>query len=254
MLELPPVIGHRGAAAHAPENTLASFARAADLGCRMVECDVRLSRDGIPVVFHDATLERCTDGHGPVAGRTLAELKRLDAGGGERIPTLAEVLALCRDRHLLVNIEIKPDAGTECATARAALELAGRDWPADRPPPLVSSFALAALESAARVAPHWPRGLLVERVPADWRRRAEALSCTAVIAHHRGLSAAAAARIRAAGFCLLAYTVNRLARARRLWSHGVVAVFSDAPDRLIAAGQESHISCMSEVASAAKDR
>lgn len=232
MLDLPPIIGHRGACAHAPENTLASFALAADLGCRMVEFDVRLSRDGVPVVFHDDTLERCTDGRGAVAAHTLAGLRRLDAGRGERIPTLDEVLVLCLARGMGVNIELKPHAGAGPDTARAALAAAGRLWPTDRPPPLVSSFDGAALAAAAEVAPHWPRGLLVDRVPSDWRRLADSFGCAAICAHHRWLGAAGAAAIRAAGYDLLAYTVNRPGRARALWSRGVVAVFSDCPDRI----------------------
>lgn len=235
MLDLPAVIGHRGACAHAPENTLASFALAAELGCRMVEFDVRLSRDGVPVVFHDDTLERRTDGSGAVAAHTLAELKRLDAGRGERIPTLDEVLALCLARGMGANIELKPHAGAGRATARTALEAAGRMWPADRPPPLVSSFDRDALAAAAEVAPDWPRGLLLDRVPAGWRRLADACGCVAICAHHRWLGGAGAAAIRAAGYGLLAYTVNRPGRARVLWSRGVVAVFSDCPGRVAAA-------------------
>jgi glycerophosphoryl diester phosphodiesterase len=231
MLDLPPVIGHRGAAAHAPENTLASFAKAADLGCRMVEFDVRLTKDCVPIVFHDDTLERRTNGSGPVGAKTLLELKRLDAGAGERIPTLDEVLALCLERGMAVNIELKPAAGAERATTIAALAAAGRLWPSDRPPPLLSSFSRAALALAGDIAP-WPRGLLVDRVPAGWRQLAESLGCVAVHAHHRWLSAGRAAEIRAAGFALLAYTINTPRRAQTLWSRGAVAVFSDAPDRI----------------------
>jgi len=171
MLTLPPVIGHRGAAGLAPENTLASFDLAADLGCAMVEFDVRLSADQVAVVFHDDTLERCTGASGPVASRTAHDLQALN------IPTLAQVLELCLRRNLLVNIEIKPDRGTEVATARAALETAGAQWPSDRVPPLVSSFRRPALAVAREVAPHWPRGLLYGRLPQGWRRHAEVFDC-----------------------------------------------------------------------------
>jgi glycerophosphoryl diester phosphodiesterase len=97
------IIGHRGAPRETPENTLASFRRAFELGADAIELDVRLSRDGAPIVMHDATLERTTDGADSVSQRTLAQLKRLDAGSwfdpkfrGERIPTLEEALALVR--------------------------------------------------------------------------------------------------------------------------------------------------------------
>lgn len=233
MLSLPPLIGHRGAAGLAPENTLASFALAADLGCAMVEFDVRLSADRVPLVFHDDTLDRCTDGSGPVAALTLAQLKRLDAGGGQQIPTLAEVLALCRDRHLAVNIEIKPDVGAEAETARLALEIAGASWPTDRPLPLVSSFSHQALAMAQRVAPHWPRGLLVERLPKDWRRLVDIYECNALNLDHSWLTAKRVTEIKSSGLAVLAYTVNRRSRAEMLWFRGVLAVFSDRPDLLV---------------------
>src|SRR5215213_901611 len=91
----PLIVGHRGAMGYAPENTLASFERAVALGVDAVECDVHLSADGVPVVIHDHTLDRTTDGHGLVADHTLAQLKALDAGAwrgaefaGQRLPTL----------------------------------------------------------------------------------------------------------------------------------------------------------------------
>ncbi|MBC7951510.1 MAG: glycerophosphoryl diester phosphodiesterase [Rhodospirillaceae bacterium] len=233
MLALPPIIGHRGACAHAPENTLASFAKAADLGCAMVEFDVRLTADGVPIVFHDDTLQRRTNARGPVGARTLAELKRLDAGQGETIPTLAEVLALCLARGMAVNIELKPDHGAGKATARAALEQAAALWPSDRPAPLISSFDRDALGMAVQVIPGWPRGLLVERVPAQWRQLAEQFRCSAVCAHHRWLPAATVSAVTASGLAMLAYTVNRPGRAKALWKRGISAIFCDAPDRLL---------------------
>ncbi|MGE5515600.1 MAG: glycerophosphodiester phosphodiesterase family protein [Bacteroidota bacterium] len=231
MLNLPKVIGHRGACGHAPENTLASFATAADLGCAMVEFDVRLSADGIPIVFHDDSLERCTDGRGPVGRLPLDRLRQLDAGGGQVIPTLAEVLALCGARGLAVNIEIKPDRGAGAATAQAALAVARQVW--HGPPPLVSSFDRDALAVARDQAPDWPRSLLVNRVPAAWPDLVAHFGCVAVGAHHHALTPAVVAALRDAGLAVLAYTVNRPTRAHRLWKRGVSAVFCDVPDLLL---------------------
>src|SRR6185312_2950197 len=100
------VVGHRGAMGYCPENTLASFQRGLELGADWIELDVHLSRDGALIVIHDETLERTTDGHGLVRDHTLAELKQLDAGDGQRIPTLSEVLAWARQRDTIVDIEI----------------------------------------------------------------------------------------------------------------------------------------------------
>lgn len=102
----PLVGGHRGNPAEHPENTLASFRSAIELGVDMIECDVHMSADGELVVIHDHTLDRTTNGSGLVAQHTLAELRELDAGGGERLPMLAEVSQLARDRVGLC-VEIK---------------------------------------------------------------------------------------------------------------------------------------------------
>src|SRR5271170_5820419 len=93
-------IAHRGASAHAPENTLAAIVKAAELGADMVEVDLQASADGVLVVLHDPDLSRTTGGTGSVYAHTLAELKRLDAGGGERIPTAEEVIHCCLARGL----------------------------------------------------------------------------------------------------------------------------------------------------------
>lgn len=95
---VPLVGGHRGNPAEHPENTLASFRSAIELGVDLIECDVHLSADGELIVIHDHTLDRTTNGSGLVVQHTLGELRELDAGGGERLPTLAEVCALARDR------------------------------------------------------------------------------------------------------------------------------------------------------------
>jgi len=102
----PKIIAHRGASAHAPENTMTAFQLALDLGIDGVELDVMLSRDGQVVVIHDDTVDRTTDGTGNVRDLTLAELKKLDAGEGEQVPTLVEVFERFGGRFL-INIELK---------------------------------------------------------------------------------------------------------------------------------------------------
>lgn len=111
------IIGHRGAAAVEPENTLCSLAKGLECGADLVEIDVRRSRDGHLVVIHDRTLERTTNGAGLVSDYTLKELKNLDAGKGERIPTLREVLEFIMDAKAKLIIEIK-EVGTEQAIAQ----------------------------------------------------------------------------------------------------------------------------------------
>src|SRR5690348_652098 len=127
-LRIPKVIGHRGAASRAPENTLAGFRKAAELGCTWIECDVRLSHEGHPIIVHDDTLERTTDGRGRVGATPLRDLQSCDAGSyfnpsyrGERIPTLEEALRLLQSLGLGCDLELKAEAGREQALAEAVV-------------------------------------------------------------------------------------------------------------------------------------
>ncbi|MGE5269599.1 MAG: glycerophosphodiester phosphodiesterase family protein [Thiohalocapsa sp.] len=242
---LPAVIGHRGAAAWAPENTLAGLRKAAELGCRWVEFDVRLSADGVAVLCHDPRLDRTTDGVGRISELSLAAVRRCDAGrrfgphfAGERVPRLEEALGLCAELGLGANIEIKAERGRDYATAAAvAAQVAAVVARLDRaaPPLLVSSFQPAAVEAARRLMPSVPRAILFRLVPRHWAEIARRFACLAVGVDHRRLRRSLAGRIRAAGYPLMAYTVNHPARARLLFEWGVTSVFSDVPDIILAA-------------------
>lgn len=108
------IVCHRGAEGHAPENTLLSFRKAIESGCQRAELDVRVSKDGIPVVIHDAEVDRTTDGHGRVAEMTLNQLKALDCGKGQRIPALKEVMDVCKGK-IDLQIELKDENAVEKA-------------------------------------------------------------------------------------------------------------------------------------------
>ncbi|HEC90963.1 MAG TPA: glycerophosphoryl diester phosphodiesterase [Alphaproteobacteria bacterium] len=234
------VIGHRGAAGHAPENTLASIARAAEMGCGWVEFDVMLAACGVPVVIHDQTLDRTTDGHGRVAAKTLAELKKLDAGSwfsadfvGATIPALSEALTLLARLGLGAVVEIKPPAATEAKTGRlAAGVMAGFSGPKS-PGLMVASFSTKALIGAGDAAPEIPRALNTDTVPARWREILDGLGCRALHCRASKLKEKEARDIIDAGFDLRCYTVNEAAEAEKLFAWGVAGVFSDFPDRII---------------------
>jgi glycerophosphoryl diester phosphodiesterase len=241
--DLPRIIGHRGAAAEAPENTLAAIRQADLSGARWVEVDVKLTRDGAPILFHDDGLERTSDGTGPMRERTLDELRGLDAGGwfdprfaGEPVPTLEEALDLCLELGLGLNLEIKPCPGRERETAEVALATLARQWPATAARPLISSFSESSLRVAQQFAPDLPRGFLATALPREWERRAKNLGCTTVNLGWQRLTRAEVDAVRAAGFAVLVYTVNDAERARRLMSWGVRAVFTDAVRALVDAG------------------
>ena len=229
-LNIPRVIGHRGAAARAPENTLAGFRKAAELGCRWVEFDVRLSGDDRPVVIHDDTLDRTTDGRGAVGATPIAELLKRDAGG-EPIPTLRQTLAELSRLGLGGNLEMKADPDREEALADAVANAVRRN----APPLLISSFSVAALEAFARLAPDIPRGLLTETLAPGWRETASRLGAAAIACDQRNLRREDASAAHDAGLVLAAYTVNDPRRALELFGWGVDSVFSDAPDVILAA-------------------
>lgn len=125
------IYGHRGAPAEYPENTLAGFRRAVELGVHGIELDVHLSKDGVAVVCHDETLDRTTNAKGPISDFTAAELREVDAGDGEHVPTLLEVLELVGDA-LHVDIEVKANAAG-AAVLEDVRKVEGLRW-------LVSSF------------------------------------------------------------------------------------------------------------------
>jgi len=241
-LELPRVVGHRGAATYAPENTLASLREARRRGATWVEFDVKLSGDGVAMLMHDESLKR-TAGLDRLAATTpWTEISGLDAGiwmapafTGQRVPSFVEAIACLGEEDLGANVEIKPCPGREAATARAAVEILRRHWPAHLPTPLLSSFKDAALAAALEAAPEFPRAILIDELADDWRARARAVDAVGVNTNGKKLSPARAAEIKAAGYLLSVYTINDPAKARALVAMGVDCVITDAPDVILAA-------------------
>ncbi|MDA0656458.1 MAG: glycerophosphoryl diester phosphodiesterase [Proteobacteria bacterium] len=236
---IPKVIGHRGAAGHAPENTLASIRKASELGAKWVEFDIKLSRDDVLVLMHDDTLGRTTNAKGAVADQELDALQKLDAGSwfdstfaGERIPSLEETLTLAARLGLGCNIEVKPSPFQDESTALALAKLLGETRHLLAVPILVSSFSKASLVTLHRVLPNVPRGLIVREIPNDWEADLRRLDCVSLHCGEGGLNQAKASAIREAGYELLAFTVNDAKRAATLFGWGVTAVFSDYPERV----------------------
>ncbi len=238
-LDLPPIIGHRGSAGLAPENTLASIRRAHEEGAGWVEFDVKLTKDGVPILMHDDRLGRTTNGKGKVALTTHDEIRGLDAGSwfapefaGERVPTLRATLELCIELSLGMNVELKPCPGREEETARIALSMLDEAWP-DRlnlPPPLISSFDEKALAAAKSIAPDRLRGCLVTRVPRAWQTRMERFGCWTLNVSNRWIRKTHVEAARHAGVPVLVYTVNDPDRAAALLEMGVTSIFTDRVD------------------------
>ncbi|MGH6931036.1 MAG: glycerophosphodiester phosphodiesterase [Dongiaceae bacterium] len=239
---LPRVIGHQGAAAYAPENTLEGLREAHRRGARAVEFDAKLTGDGAVILMHDNTLDRTTSGHGPVAAATFEQIQRLDAGGwfgptwrDARVPTLRQTLNLLVELDMQANVEIKTCPGRDEATALAVVAEVRASWPAGWDWPVLSSFSRQCLAVAQSAAPELPRGLLVWRQPADWAEEARALGCVNLHCAHQNLTQSWAAEIRGLGYCLIVYTLNDAARARELFTWGVQGVITDQPDLILAA-------------------
>jgi glycerophosphoryl diester phosphodiesterase len=235
------VTAHRGFSGAAPENTLAAFQAAIDLGCDWIELDVRLSLEREVVVIHDDTLARTTNGRGPVAATPLAALKRLDAGAwfgpafrGEPLPTLAEALTLARGR-IGVNIELKGEKGGRYRSE----ELADRCLAEVRQAALgdrvlFSSFDPAALDRIRRQDPSLCVALITDRPwtqpsQVDGGRRYPLLHCRSAT-----LTAAAVASAHADAVRVQAWTVNTPREMKRLLALGVDGIITNRPDRLLA--------------------
>ncbi|MCE1182432.1 MAG: glycerophosphodiester phosphodiesterase [Rhodocyclales bacterium] len=224
---LPRWIAHRGGGSLAPENTLLGIRRAAVAGYQAVEFDVMLNADATPVLIHDETLERTTNGRGQVSTTPDQTLFALDAGEGETIPRFADAAVLCRQSGLLANVEIKPAQGMARQTAEVVTRAALQHWAGAELAPLLSSFSLEALAIARDLAPHLPRGLLLENLPANWPQLARELAVHTLHCPAAVINEPFMAEARALGLPVLVFTVNDEKQAKMLFGLGVQGVFTD---------------------------
>ena len=237
--QLPRIMGHRGVAALAPENTLAGLRAAAGLGLSWVEFDVMLTRDGVPVLFHDDLLKRTTGRPGEMAAHDYAEVRGFDAGqgfhpdfAGETVPSLDQAVAVLLEQNLRPNVEIKSTPGRDVETAQRAIAVLEAAWPSDRPPPMISSFSAMSLAAARVLAPDWPRALIARRVPKDWKAQLQALDCVSFhISAQRG-SSKLFNEIHEAGYAVACFTVNERRRAVNLLRDGADCIVTDNPPAL----------------------
>ena len=237
MIQLPKIIGHRGAAAYAPENTLAAIHTAADMGCSWVELDVKLTKDSIPVIFHDESLQRITGADIKMIDITYKELQDLEAGdwfgesfSGEPIPTLEEALDAIIERDLGFNCEIKPCPSREVETTEAALDMLATYWD-DHNRLLLSSFQIQSLEVAKDMAPEWARGYLLDKdIPDNWIDIAKHIEPSTINVNGNEVTEEQIEDLKTYNKPLLAYTINEEDRAEWLFDRGIKAIFSDMPD------------------------
>ena len=221
--------GHRGAAELEPENTRLSIQKAIDLGVDQVEIDVHLTRDQHLVVIHDATVDRTTNGQGAVADFTLEEVKRLDAGKGERIPTLQEVIDLVRGKVVL-QIELKgPD------TAEPVVRTVEQNNIENEV--LLTSFVHERLREARQLNPSLALGALWSNPPDDACEQAIDMGAEAIHIQYQNIDAQLIQKAHAHGLNIRAWNPDTVEEIQRVIDLGVDAVGSNRPDLLIALGR-----------------
>ena len=221
--------GHRGAAKLEPENTLLSIQKAIDLGVDQIEMDVHLTRDQHLVVLHDNTVDRTTNGEGPIADLTLAEAKQLDAGKGERIPTLQEVLDLVRGQVVL-QIELKGPNTAEPVIQ--AVEQNGMENEV-----LLTSFVHERLREAHQLNPNLRLGALWAAPPPDACEQAINMGAEAIHIQHLNIDSELVQKAHTHGLKIRAWNPDTVEEMQRVIDLGVDAIGSNRPDLLIAVGR-----------------
>jgi glycerophosphoryl diester phosphodiesterase len=220
------IFAHRGASGIEPENTLAAFQRAVECGARWIELDVH-AKEGELIVFHDDRLDRRTDGTGRLEDRSLAYIRSLDAGGGERIPLLDEVFDRIAGRAG-VNIELKGSRTAGPASEAVARRLKQPGW--DPSCFLVSSFDWAELARFKRLLPVIRIGGLASGAEPDIAEQAKALGCYSLHLPRHAVRPDLMAEAHRLGLLVFVYTVNRERDMARMRDAGVDGIFTDNPE------------------------
>ncbi|TXS49669.1 glycerophosphodiester phosphodiesterase [Streptomyces sp. OR43] len=213
-------IGHRGVMGVEPENTLRSFIHAEQTGMDLIELDLHLSKDGALAVMHDAEVDRTTDGKGPIADKTLSELRELDAGQGERVPVFEEVLDAVRSP---LQAEIK-----DVAAARTLAEVMRRRDLVDRVE--VISFHDEAIAEIAQLVPGVRTALVASRWGNDVVDRAKAVGATRLVLNVRRITLELVERAHAEGLTVVGWVVNTQDHLRLARGLGLDGATTDFPE------------------------
>jgi len=236
----PPVIAHRGAGTTSPENTLAAVKDACAQGAKWIEVDVKITYDGVPILMHDESLERTTNGTGLVADTSWDDIKELDAGvkcnsrfKGEKIPALSDFMHAVVDADMNVVVEMKPCPGRARATTMVTMIEMSKVWPEKDKLPVISSFDIESLQISAQMEPHWPRCLLMDSWNEDWREKFDKVNAALITFPEKDLTTERIEEINKLRIPLLAYTVDDPVRAKELLSYGVKAVYTGCPKEII---------------------
>ncbi len=233
------IVGHRGVAGHCPENTMSSFQKAKNIGLKWVELDVQPTKDGVLVVCHDHTVERCSDGQGRVDQLTLAELKQLDFGHwkgtefkGERIVTLTQLLDFSLAADLSLNIEVKIDKYHDVDFVADLLAKDLTSHPINKQHIILSSFSHDMTIALAQRNLGTKLGVLASRVTNKTLLTIDAVNAFSCHANYRWLSARHIKALKEKKVQIWCYTVNNPKSFKYL--DDVDGIFTDYPEKFIA--------------------
>lgn len=224
------IIAHRGISGTQPENTSASFRKALELGAEMIELDVHRCKTGELVVIHDYRVNRTTNGRGLVSRKTLTELQSLDAGNGEKIPTLNDVFELVGGK-VKINIELK---GKQTAAETATLitsAIQEKKWNTEDF--VISSFHHKQLTEFHSLIPDVPVGILYERYPKGYQKLARELKASSINLSIDHVNEKLVEEIHQNGLQVWIYTINSVEEFEKMKVMGVDAVFSNFPKHFI---------------------
>jgi len=222
-------IAHRGASGHEPENTLRSIQRALEIGARFIEIDVHFV-DGEILVIHDHRLNRTTDGTGVLAEKTFSYIRSLNAGKGERIPTLKEVLDLVA-RRAVINVELKGASTAIPVVSLIETYIDMFKWTYSDF--LISSFDHHQLRKVAYLQPQLPIGALIRSIPLEYSRLAQEIGAFSVHPHLSCVTPEFIDDAHSRGLKVYVYTVDELEDIERLRLLGVDGVFTNYPERVL---------------------
>lgn len=232
------VYAHRGASGYAPENTMAAFRKAVELGSDGIECDVQMTKDGWLVVCHDETVDRTTNGKGFIKDMKLADIRKLDAGSwfgrefrNERIPFFSELLELVKKKRLLLNIEIKSGIilypGIEEKVMEKVIAFGLQDKV------IISSFNHYSVNTVKQIAPGVKTGILyMEGLFEPWNYM-KAVGCECAHPFYMALKPEIAMELKKRGFIINVFTVDDPNHAKNLGEMGVDGIITNYPDRIL---------------------
>lgn len=221
------IFGHRGACGYEPENTLSSFQKAIEIGVDAIELDVYVLRSGELVVIHDDKVERTTNGSGYVLDHTFEALRRLDAGNGQFIPTLQEVLDLV-NMNTAINIELK-GVGTAKAVAATVSNFLEIGWSEESF--MVSSFNRTELVAFSKLMPNIRTGILIVGIPIDFATLTSSIGAYSINPSYEFITKEFVEDAKSRNLKIFAFTVDSESEVQRMQSLGVDGIFTNYPDK-----------------------